>query len=115
MCSAMAVIARRTLANVKSSAMRPRQPEVPNLMGEVAMRRYSRPWRVESRKLKVAARNLQLREVCGSGASARHWRRKNAEEGWAKQSCAGNVRDVDGGETNRAHGGWQAARRMRQH
>ena len=31
---AMAVTARRTLAKVKSSAMRPRQPDVPNLIGE---------------------------------------------------------------------------------
>jgi hypothetical protein len=38
---------------VKSSAMRPRHPEVPNLMGEVVMERYSRPENVESRKLKV--------------------------------------------------------------
>src|SRR5262249_23163743 len=42
-CSAMAVTARRTLANVKSSAIRPRQPEVPNLMGEVDIARYSSP------------------------------------------------------------------------
>src|SRR5215472_5877093 len=34
-CSAIAVRASRTLANVKSSAITPRQPEVPNLMGEV--------------------------------------------------------------------------------
>ena len=33
----MARTARRTVAKVKSSAMIPRQPEVPNLMGEVAM------------------------------------------------------------------------------
>ena len=33
----MAVTARRTVANVKSSAMRPRQPEVPNLMGDAAV------------------------------------------------------------------------------
>jgi hypothetical protein len=33
----MAVTARRTDAKVKSSAMSPRQPEVPNLMGEAAM------------------------------------------------------------------------------
>src|ERR1700716_3128267 len=52
----MAVTARRTLANVKSSAMRPRHPEVPNLMGEVVMGRYSRPEGVESRKLKVEKR-----------------------------------------------------------
>src|SRR5580704_7760588 len=31
---AMAVTARRTVAKVKSAAMRPRQPEVPNLMGD---------------------------------------------------------------------------------
>ena len=36
-CSAMAVNASRTLANVKSSAITPRQPEVPNLMGEVVL------------------------------------------------------------------------------
>src|SRR5258707_11283184 len=40
MWSAMAVTARRTVANVKSSAIRPRQPEVPNLMGETAMAGY---------------------------------------------------------------------------
>ena len=33
----MAVTAKRTVANVKSSAMRPRQPEVPNLIGEEAV------------------------------------------------------------------------------
>jgi hypothetical protein len=42
----MAVTAKRTLANVKSSAIRPRQPEVPNLIGdavigEVAIVAYS--------------------------------------------------------------------------
>src|SRR6266478_10191275 len=37
MCSAMAVTASRTVAKVKSSAIRPRQPEVPNLMGEAAV------------------------------------------------------------------------------
>jgi hypothetical protein len=31
------VTASRTLAKVKSSAIRPRQPEVPNLMGEAEM------------------------------------------------------------------------------
>jgi len=36
-CSAMAVTARRTEAKVKSSAMRPRQPEVPNLIGDGEM------------------------------------------------------------------------------
>jgi hypothetical protein len=36
-CSAIAVTASRTFANVKSSAISPRQPEVPNLMGEVAL------------------------------------------------------------------------------
>ena len=35
--AAMAVTARRTDAKVKSSAMRPRQPEVPNLIGEAEM------------------------------------------------------------------------------
>src|SRR5205807_8669569 len=36
----MAVTARRTVAKVKSSAISPRQPEVPNLMGETAMAGY---------------------------------------------------------------------------
>ena len=36
-CSAMAATAMRTLPNVKSSAMMPRQPEVPNFMGEAAI------------------------------------------------------------------------------
>ena len=39
----MALMASRTVAKVKSSAMRPRQPEVPNLMGEVVMAEYSSP------------------------------------------------------------------------
>src|SRR5256714_13811900 len=39
----MAVTARRTLAKVKSSAIRPRQPEVPNLIGELLMGPYSSP------------------------------------------------------------------------
>src|SRR5437016_4051508 len=59
-CSAMAVTAKRTLANVKSSAMRPRHPEVPNLIGDVVMRRYSRPETVESRKLKDKSCDLKL-------------------------------------------------------
>jgi hypothetical protein len=33
----MAVTARRTAAKVKSSAMSPRQPEVPNLIGDAEM------------------------------------------------------------------------------
>jgi hypothetical protein len=37
----MAVTASRTLAKVNSSAITPRQPEVPNLMGEVVMELYS--------------------------------------------------------------------------
>src|ERR1700739_3899015 len=40
MWSAMAFTARRTVANVKSSAIRPRQPEVPNLMGEAFIAAY---------------------------------------------------------------------------
>src|SRR5262249_2276040 len=32
-CSAMAAVSRRTLAKVKSAAMRARQPDVPNLIG----------------------------------------------------------------------------------
>lgn len=44
----MAVTARRTVSMVKSSAMMPRQPEVPNLMGfdfvgEEFMEEYSSP------------------------------------------------------------------------
>src|ERR1700736_2956215 len=43
----MAVTASRTLAKVKSSAISPRQPEVPNLMGEEfgegSMAMYSSP------------------------------------------------------------------------
>lgn len=42
-CPAMAVTARRTVSMVKSSAMMPRQPEVPNLMGEGFMAEYSSP------------------------------------------------------------------------
>jgi periplasmic divalent cation tolerance protein len=38
--SAMAAAARRTPANVKSSAMMPRQPEVPKWIALLAMRRY---------------------------------------------------------------------------
>src|SRR5882762_10010536 len=53
----MAETASLTLANVKSSAMSPRHPEVPNLMGDVVMRRYSRPETVESRKLKDKSRD----------------------------------------------------------
>jgi len=34
----MAVSASRTFAKVKSSAITPRQPEVPNLMGEVVLK-----------------------------------------------------------------------------
>src|SRR5260370_30632868 len=111
----MAVTASRTLAKVKSSAMRPRHPEVPNLIGELLMERYSRPRIVESRKLKVTTRNLQFREIPGSGASAGHWRRANGEEGWAKQNRAGNVWNVGGGKANCAYGGWQASRRVRQY
>src|SRR4029077_7187141 len=37
MWSAMAVTAKRTVAKVKSSAIRPRHPEVPNLRGEPAV------------------------------------------------------------------------------
>src|SRR5712692_4270488 len=64
----MAVTARRTLAKVKSSAIRPRHPEVPNLMGEVVMRRYSRPGRVESRKLPLEVENSGTK-TAASGTS----------------------------------------------
>src|SRR5216683_3146498 len=60
-CSAIAVTARRTLAKVKSSAIRPRQPEVPNLMGEVAIARYSSP-EYEGKRSADAAQARDLRE-----------------------------------------------------
>jgi hypothetical protein len=45
----MAVTAKRTLANVKSSAIKPRQPEVPNLIGEELIAQYSSPESEESK------------------------------------------------------------------
>src|SRR5580704_13718122 len=45
----MAVTARRTLANVKSSAISPRHPEVPNLIGEELIALYSSPESEESK------------------------------------------------------------------
>src|SRR2546430_14931167 len=87
-CSAMAVTARRTLAKVKSSAMRPRHPEVPNLMGEVAMRRYSRLERVESRKLKNNG-------VAGGGK----WRK-----GGGREKEWGNWENREGGKRAGAPG-----------
>src|SRR5271163_1921909 len=40
-CPHIALIASRTLAKVKSSAISPRQPEVPNLIGEVVITAHS--------------------------------------------------------------------------
>src|SRR5260370_11138026 len=101
----MAVIARRTLAKVKSSAIRPRHPEVPNLMGEVVMRRHSRTERVESRKLKVQSQEeprvwvghgrkaAASRRASGSDVSGRRWWRADGKEGWTKSSRVGDVWD----------------------
>src|SRR6266700_4955650 len=70
-CSAMAVTARRTLAKVKSSAIRPRHPEVPNLIGELLMGRYSSP-ECRSRK----GRRSTLKHFTGD----RFWDRSRSED-----------------------------------
>src|SRR5258707_12290445 len=97
----MAVTGRRTLAKVKSQAIRPRHPEVPNLMGEVVMRRYSRTERVESRKLKVQSQEeprvwgghgrkaAASRRTSGGGVSAMRCWRGDGKEAWTKSNPVG--------------------------
>src|SRR5437016_5979394 len=117
-CSAMAVTAKRTLANVKSSAIRPRHPEVPNLIGDVVMRRYSRPETVESRKLKDKSCDPKLaglRRALVSGKGSWHWRREHGEEGRTKQNRAGDVRNAAGRPSDRASGGFEQAGGVRQY
>src|SRR5437879_699889 len=72
----MAASARRTLANVKSSAMMPRHPEVPNLMSEVVcnpafelMARYFSPSR---RDLKAIIMKGPLKQENESRKSKKH-------------------------------------------
>src|ERR1700693_268265 len=87
--SAMAVTARRTLANVKSSAIRPRQPEVPNLMGEGFgegfMAMYSSPV--------IVGRKRQLRE---------RWFGRERHARTAVPSSPDYLRNARGSETDRA-------------
>src|SRR5260370_18269766 len=95
----MAVTASRTFAKVKSSAMRPRQPEVPNLMGEVAMWRYSRPRELESRK---------FGDGPGRGNCGKCARRASNEERRAGANRAGDLRNRGGRPAGRAQGRFPA-------
>jgi periplasmic divalent cation tolerance protein len=71
--SAMAATAMRTLGNVKSSAMMPRQPEVPNFMGEAAILFCAGPYcilaakidrnKAHARKQKVTGREGEWRDA----------------------------------------------------
>src|SRR5215471_8569713 len=68
-CSAMAVSASRTFAKVKSSAITPRQPEVPNLTGEVVcnpalvlMARYFSPSRNDTKVIIMRASKIKKNE-----------------------------------------------------
>lgn len=78
----MAVTARRTFANVKSSAITPRQPEVPNLMGEVVLnpalvlmaRYFSRSRHTEKAVIIVALMSQEKRQGKTADAKARNMR-----------------------------------------
>src|SRR5258707_12959659 len=117
----MAVTGRRTLAKVKSQAIRPRHPEVPNLMGEVVMRGYSRTERVESRKLKVQSQEeprvwgghgrkaAASRRTSGCGVSARRCWRANGKRVWTESSRVGQVWDGGGGQEERTSRGFDNA------
>src|SRR5258708_22399610 len=123
----MAVIARRTLAKVKSSVLEYRHPEVPNLMGEVERRRYSRRERVESQKLKVQSKEepgiwvghgrkaAASRRTSGCGVSARRCWRANGKEVWTKSSRVGDVWNAGGGQADRTSRGFEKACGVREH
>src|SRR5450755_3551328 len=87
-CPAMAVTARRMLAKVKSSAMRPRQPEVPNLIGEGFMAVYSSPDL-------GTAKGRGRRETSDS---------EEKTEGRAVPDCSGQLRKDFGGAADCAGG-----------
>src|ERR1700722_1267344 len=76
-CPAMALTARRTLAKVNSSAIRPRQPEVPNLMGEAVIALYSSPerWKIED-----ALRNSRILSDLETARGCRTQTRKRMKE-----------------------------------
>src|SRR5580704_1836147 len=86
-CPAMAVTARRTLAKVKSSAIRPRQPDVPNLMGEEVMGLYSSPerWKKKEERIGGPGRwgRTAPRERSGKGRGRRRWlQEREADSCW---------------------------------
>src|SRR4029077_7066605 len=96
----MAVTARRIFANVKSSAIRPRQPEVPNLMGESVIRRYS--------SLSYGKEKNDSREwVCA--------RERPNEIRWKISSGADDLRLLDGRPANRTQRSQQRTRGVREH
>src|SRR5579864_1199441 len=99
----MAVTARRTFANVKSSAISPRQPDVPNLMGETifagaAMDRYS-------------TRSIVAHKDEGKGE--KHSSKQEEHEGWILR-CARHLRLARGGAEDRTEHCGEEARGLRE-
>src|SRR5258708_4096187 len=89
MWSAMAFTARRTVANVMSSAIRPRQPEVPNLMGEAFIAAYCTCVGI------VHKDERKKQKDCGGFRLNKEHGEDHASNGWAISDCFGYVR-VDG-------------------
>src|SRR5713101_1436250 len=86
--------------------MRPRQPDVPNLMGEVAMWRYSRPRELESRK---------FGDGPGRGNCGKCARRASNEERRAGSNCTGDLGKAGGRSADRAQCRFQAPGGVRQY
>src|SRR5580693_10782486 len=109
----MAVTARRTLAKVKSSAIRPRQPEVPNLIGEEFMGLYSSPecWK------KKEGRKGGSRRWRRTAPRERSGRAEEDADGYrkGKPTRAGDVRFHHGSAENRDACRTEAARSVCEH
>src|SRR5690348_5882007 len=95
----MAAAAVRTPPNVKSSAMMPRQPEVPKWIALPAMRRYC----ILPRKREAEGKCERTKKAIGAEA-------RNEPE----RSRAGDIRLGEGGEENCRGAGARPSRGVRE-
>src|SRR5258708_39344570 len=98
MWSAMAFRARRTVANVKSSAIRPRQPEVPNLMGEAFIAAYCTCVGI------VHKDERKKQKDCGGVRLNKRHGEEHASKGWGVSDWFGYVGMRGGSATSRERG-----------
>src|ERR1700687_3831349 len=101
----MAVTARRTVAKVKSSAINPRHPEVPNLIGEEVTALYSSPELQQSKEVRAMQANTGIQTTWEDANDSRR----------TKPNRVGDLRFHRRGAENCQHGGEEAPGGVREH